>query len=559
MSHANGAHVGDDLRAAALPTLRTRRLERLGSEHFDLLVVGGGITGCGIARDAVLRGLSVALVERGDYASGTSSKSSRLVHGGIRYLEQGQLGLVFESARERAIQQRLNPHLVWPQSFIIPGFAGDRHGLWKMGIGLWLHEVLSLFRSHGGHRRLGAEETARRVPGIRRAGLAGALHYWDCRTDDARLTLANALDAERHGAVTVSYARFDGLIDGPNGALAGARVVDELSGSQIEVRCRHVAYAAGAFTDGLPAAPGGGKLMRTSRGTHIVVPRRRLPVDDVVIMATSDRRMVFAVPHHEVTYVGTTDTDHEPGPQSVVATPDDIAYLLAAIERSFPECALTAADVVATWAGLRPLIRDGAATASGTSREHQRFDDARGLTTIAGGKLTTYRSMAEEVVDAAAARLRRLGRVAGPCRTATLPLDPSLPAVADPVAGPPDPLDAALWRAHGSGMAWVRARMQAEPAEAGPILQGFPWVFAQVSYAVAFEQAERLEDVMVRRLGIFYRGADQGLGVARPVAAHMAALLGRDDAWVDSEVAAYQQAVAASRAAVDAMLRSASR
>ncbi len=538
---------------------RARRFRRLIDEGFDLLVVGGGITGCGIARDAALRGLTVALVERGDYASGTSSKSSRLVHGGIRYLEQLQLGLVFESARERAALQRLNPHLVWPQSFVIPGFEGDRHGLAVMGFGLWLHEALSLFRGHGHHRRVGPDEAARKVPGLRREGLRGALHYWDCRTDDARLTLANALDAERHGAVTLNYTRYDELIMSTDGAVAGAHLADELSGDVLELRCRHIAYAGGAFTDGLPSAPGDGHLLRTTRGTHLVVPRARLPVDDVVIMGAVDGRMVYAIPHAEVTYIGTTDTDHEPTPGPVVATPQDVEYLLTATNRSFPDASLGPADIITTWAGLRPLIRDGAATASRTSREHQRFDDPRGVTTIAGGKLTTFRSMAEEVVDAVAARLRTLGREAGPCRSAALPLDPALPPA--PGAGAPASaaLAAHLWRSHGSGMAWVQARMGAVPAEARPIIPGFPWVFAQVSYAVAFEHATRLADVMIRRLGIFYRVDGQGMKAAPEIAAQMAALLGHDAGWVEAELEDYEAQVRANRAAVESLAAAPSR
>ncbi|MEZ4264749.1 MAG: glycerol-3-phosphate dehydrogenase/oxidase [Myxococcota bacterium] len=557
MTDAPSAQSTDDAYLGFVRSARARRFQRLADEEFDLLVVGGGITGCGVARDAVLRGLKVALVERGDYASGTSSKSSRLVHGGIRYLEQLQLGLVFESARERAVLERLNPHLVWPQSFVIPGFTGDKHRLSVMGLGLWIHEALSLFRSHGRPRRLTPDATSARVPGLRREGLRGALHYWDCRTDDARLTLANAMDAERHGAVTLNYARFEALLQRPDGSVRGARIIDALDGRSVEVRCRHIAYAAGAFTDALPSSPGEGKLLRVTRGTHIVLPRARLPVDDVVIMAAEDRRMVYAIPHFEVTYVGTTDTDHEAAPGPVVATVDDVAYLLAATNRSFPAAEIEPADIITTWAGLRPLIRDGAATASRTSREHQRFDDPRGITTIAGGKLTTYRSMAEEVVDAAASRLRGMGCEAGPCRSALLPLDPALPP-APPGAPDRDPT-AHLWRNHGSGMVWVQERVRRVPTEGRPILPGFPWVFAQVSYAVAFEQATRLADLMIRRLGIFYRAPDQGVAAAPAVAAHMAQALGLDAAWVRAELADYEAQVRANRAAVEALAETASR
>ncbi|MCB9728941.1 MAG: glycerol-3-phosphate dehydrogenase/oxidase [Deltaproteobacteria bacterium] len=534
---------------------RARRWARVGEEVFDLLVVGGGVTGCGVARDAALRGLSVALVEAGDYASGTSSKSSKLVHGGLRYLEQGQIGLVMESARERAIQTRLNPHLVWPQSFVVPGFRGDPHRLGVMALGLWIHEAVSLFRGYGERQRLGPEAAWRRVPGLRRDGLRGALRYWDCRTDDARLTLANALDAERHGALTLNYTRFDAPSFGSDGAVCGAQVRDLLTGRDAELRCRHIAYAAGPYTDALPEAPGGGALLRTSRGSHLVVPRARLPVDDVVVVATEDRRMVFAVPWEEVTYIGTTDTDHDSPAGPVAATADDIAYLLAATNGSFPDARLGPADVLTTWAGLRPLIRDGAATAARTSREHQRFDDPRGITSIAGGKLTTYRSMAEEVVDAACARLRRLGARPGPCRTARVPLDPDLPPAPEPSGG----RALHLWRAHGGGMRWIQQRMQEAAEQARPLVEGYPWVPAEVDYATAREQAMRLQDVMVRRLGLFYRVPDQGLAVAAAVATRMAALLGRDAAWVDAELDDYASLVAANTQPIRELAARASR
>ena len=527
---------------------RAARLERLATDSFDLLVVGGGVTGAGIARDAVQRGLSVALVERADFASGTSSKSSKLVHGGLRYLENFEFGLVFEGTRERAYQRRLNPHLVWPLAFVFPVYASDPNGLFKVNLGLWLYDLLSIFRGYRLHKRLSAAATRELVQGLRADELRGSVHYYDCRTDDARLALANALAAQRDGAVSVNYVEFVApLCD--DGRVEAATVRDVLTGREIEVRCRHVAYAAGPWTDQLPEAPGAGELLRPTKGVHIVVGRERLPVDHAVVMsAVADGRVVFAIPFATCTFIGTTDTDYQRELEAVRATAEDVAYLLDTTNRYFPEAGLVATDVRSTWAGLRPLIRSDAETAYKTSREHELFHDERGITTIAGGKLTTYRSMAAEVVDAAIQDLRPrgLGELAR-CRTHKVPLDPDLPPVEDPVRGPADPLDNALWRCHGSGAAWVRARMESHPAEAEALSPTLPHVLAQVSRAVLFEQAERLEDVLVRRLPLFYLAPDQGERAAEPVARHMAALLQRPAAWVESEIADYREVVEQSR------------
>ncbi len=539
-----GAMIPVPERARAEGASRDDRLARLEAETFDVLVVGGGITGAGVARDAALRGLSVALVERSDYGSGTSSKSSKLVHGGLRYLENLELGLVFEATRERYRLRRLNPNLVWPLPFVFPVYRTDRHSLFKIDIGLWLYDLLSLFRSWRLHRRMGRDRTRALVPGLATEGLTGSVHYYDCHTDDARLTLANVLDAERNGATCLNHVGFQAAIL-EDGKVVGARVVDALTGLERSVRCRHIVYAGGPWTDALDQAPGEGRLLRRTKGVHIVVSRTRLPLEAAVVMtAVTDGRVVFAIPFENTTYIGTTDTDYDGDLDAVRATSDDVDYLLTTANRYFPQASLTAADVRSTWAGLRPLIRSDAESAYKTSREHQRYDDERGITTIAGGKLTTYRSMAAEVVDAAVRRLRRVAGVrAGRCRTHRLPLDPGLPRVADIVRGLPDPLDNALWRLHGSAAGWIRARMASHPDEAATLTAELPYVLAQVSWCVLGEQAARLDDVLVRRLHVFYRAPDQGLACAPLVARHMADLLGRDAAWVEAEVARYADLV----------------
>ncbi len=532
---------------------RAWRLAALAGTSYDLLVVGGGVTGAGIARDAALRGLKTALVDRKDWGWGTSSRSSKLVHGGLRYLENFELGLVFEATRERAILRRLHPHLVWPLPFVFPVFEGDRNPLWKVNLGLWLYDLLSLLRGYRLHARWSARRTSAEVPDLRREGLTGALHYFDCRTDDARLALANALDAERHGATAASYVSYEGPVFEGAGEeeerMRGARVRCELSGEELELSCRHVVYAGGPWTDALPEAPGGGHLLRPTKGVHIVVDHARLPVPAAIVLsAMEDGRVVFAIPHEDATYIGTTDTDFDGDIDGAHASSDDVAYLLETTNHFFPEVGLGPEDVRTTWAGIRPLIRSDAESAYRTSREHQIYRDPRGLTTIAGGKLTTFRSMAEEVVDVVADALAGEGGIEiGRCRTARLALDPGVREVADPVLGPEDPFERCLWRHHGSGAARVRARLESEPAEGARLDPALPYVLAQVTEAVVHEHALCLEDVLVRRLHVWHRAADQGLGCADLVARHMAALLEKDEGWVGEEVGAYRRAAERAR------------
>jgi glycerol-3-phosphate dehydrogenase len=539
-----------DLTAASPNERRRASVARVMASGVDLVVVGGGITGAGIARDAALRGLSVAIVEKSDWGAGTSSRSSKLVHGGLRYLENYQFGLVMESTRERYRQSRLNPHLVWPIPFLMPVYAGARHGLFKLNIGLWLYDLLALFRSHRVHKRLRPEAALEAAPGLRSEGLRGALHYFDCRTDDARLTLANVLDAERHGAAALSYTRYLGPRFDDAGRVAGAAFGDELDGTRWEVACRHIVYATGHWSDHTPGAPGDGRLIRPTKGVHVVVARERVPIDAAVTLsAVRDGRVMFAIPSEDTTYFGTTDTDYNGDLDDIRATADDVAYILETANYYFPEAGLTTADVKATWAGLRPLIRDDADSAYKTSREHEIFPDPRGITTIAGGKLTTYRAMAAELLRHVVRDLERHHGVrAKRCRTHKVSLDPGVRAPADKIRGPEHPLERALFRLHGSGAAWIRERMKTHPAEAAPITPDLPLVLAQVSWNVLVEHALRLEDVLQRRLPIFYQAEDQGLGCARAVAAHMATLLGRDDAWVEREARAWATVVGGSRA-----------
>lgn len=551
---------------------RKEMWERLGGS-VDLLVIGGGINGAGIARDAARRGLSVAVVEMGDLATGTSSRSSKLVHGGLRYLEQLEFSLVFEAVSERRILLDIAPHLVDPLGFVFPVYRGDRRSLRTIGAGMVLYEGLSLFRSPKRHRKLSPAQLADEVPPLRQDGLTGAQLYYDCSTDDARLTLETALDAVHVGAVVVTYAKASELRRDDDGRITGVVIQDVLSGETKEVQAGAVVNATGPWTDLTLRALGSGgdkPLLRTTKGIHFVISQAKLPLPHAVVcFHPDDGRILFAIPWGDATYVGTTDTDFEGDPADCWADRDDVDYLLACLAHYFPEHPLTDEDVQCTWAGLRPLMRPVAKNEeevdeSAVSREHQVVVAQDGMITIAGGKLTTYRLMSKEVVDTAVKLLKMSGtltrKLADP-RTDEEPLpgavnwpeDDNHAAVAarieDVGGGRVDDRTARLLAdTYGMRGADVARLTRREPGLARPLVQGRPEIEAQVVWAVHNELAATVSDVMVRRTQLYYRAADQGLKAARAVGEIMGRLLDWDAAEVERQVAAYADEVGRSRA-----------
>jgi glycerol-3-phosphate dehydrogenase len=547
---------------------------------YDVLVIGGGITGAGAARDAAMRGLSTLLVEAEDLASGTSSRSSKLVHGGLRYLEQGEFHLVFEAVSERRVLMDIAPHLVTPAPFLFPTYKGGRVGFLKLDVGMWLYDGLSLFRSPRLHRALSPRQVALEEPGLLQEGLTGAPLYYDCATDDARLTLENALDARRLGAEVRTYTRVVGLLHDAGGRISGARLCDVLTGAETEVRARVVINATGPWTDrvrgladagsdkgGAPPPRARPKLLRPTRGVHLVVDAARLsPHNTLVCFHPRDGRLLFVLPWGDRSYVGTTDTDDAGDPSDVHATADDVSYLLEAANYYFPGAALAPADVISTWAGLRPLL-SGEGSESTVSREHEILVDPDGLITIAGGKLTTFRKMAQQVVDQAVALLRVTGATesltrVGPASTATTPLPGGAgwPEAADDehaamtarilaAGGDAMTLETARLFAstYGTRGVGVAERMARDPSAAEALVPGRPERRVQVDVAVEEEFAQRVGDVLVRRTQLHYRDHDQGLGCAEAVAARMGARLGWDAVRVAAEVAHYRAEVALSR------------
>jgi glycerol-3-phosphate dehydrogenase len=534
---------------------RADTFTRLASEPFDLLIVGGGVTGAGIARDATLRGLKVALVEKTDFGSGTSSKSSKLVHGGLRYLEHAQFRLVFEGTNERALQMRVAPHLVRPLEFLMPVYRKDRPGLFVLDVGLWIYDGLSKFSSPRLHRTVRAGRIVKLEPTLKRDQLEGGLLYYDCMTDDARLTLENILDAQAQNAAIVNYARVVRLLkDGER--VIGAAIADQLTpgAPTVAVRARVVINATGPWCDDVRRLADDKPILSTSKGVHLVLDAARLPVHHAVVMKEK-RRVVFVIPWGDRSVIGTTDTFYEGRPEDVHADADDVRYLLEVANGYFPDAKLTPDDVLATWAGLRPLVKPDSdvATASDVSREHHILVRP-GLVTIAGGKLTTYRRMAAEVVERAG---EQLGQIA-PCATEERPLGgavgidgyPGVTALADSLAAE-GVVDGAvakhLAHTYGARARSVVARIAAEPALGARLEPELPYVLAQVDVAVDEELGRTVEDLLGRRIPLLLRARDQGLGAAPRVAARMAARLGWSDADSASSVEHYRGVVERTR------------
>ena len=489
-----------------LPT-RASRFEALAESPPDVLVVGGGITGAGIALDLALRGVRVALVERDDWASATSSASSRLIHGGLRYLEHGELGLVRESCLERGLLLRNAAGWVWPETFTFPVHRGAAVGRLKLVAGLVLYTLVSIPRVLGLPRILSRRAVEARVPGIASEGLRGGGAYLDGATDDARLTLATVATAIEAGAVALSRVEALGIEDGS--AAAEVRLADRLRGSELSVRARAVVLAGGPFTDDLRRrAALGGRWVQPTRGTHLIVPRERLPTDGAVIFPSAvDGRVMFLIPWPRYTVVGTTDLDASPDGE-VRATRGEVGYLLDSANALAPDAGLTEDDVVSTWAGLRPLLAADESSPSARSRE-ERIERANHVYTIAGGKLTAYRSMAEtlcaRITEDLGIGLR--GRVSPTRRQAlrgALPAPAPRPAwSALGAAAAPDATLRQAWSRRYAALASEVEELCGRAPEGRRALDP-ETLLGEVDWAVRYEDCLGLEDFLLRRTDLGY-------------------------------------------------------
>jgi glycerol-3-phosphate dehydrogenase len=536
---------------------RAAALDQLGAETFDVLVIGGGITGAGVALDAASRGLRTALVERDDFASGTSSKSSKLVHGGLRYLQNGDVRLVYEALRERQRLRRNAPHLVRLLPFLIPIFSKD--GLINpkvaraLGSAMWMYDLTGGARIGKLHKRLKKGQAVAHMPTLPEERLAAAYLYYDAAADDARLTLTilrtAALD---HGAVVANHTPVVELLH-EGGRATGAVV--EADGRRIEVRARAIVNATGVWSDDVRALDEGGHhpdSIRPAKGIHITVPWAKVRNDiAVVVPVPKDKRSVFVVPWlptddggFELTYVGTTDTDYEGSLDDPQCTADDVAYLLKAINLSVRE-PLTEADVVGTWAGLRPLVK--AASSGRTadlSRRHKVVRSDSGVITVNGGKLTTYREMAEDTVDELVRHLDGAPRAARRCRTARLRLHGAARADAKATG-----LTRHLADRYGSEASALHALIAESPGLGEPLVPGLPYVKAEVVYAVRHEMATTVDDVLARRTRARLQARDASAGAAEAVGDLLAAELGWNGEETARQVASYLALVAAEREA----------
>ena len=548
---------------------RSAALARMASDSFDVLVIGAGVTGCGVALDAAARGLRTALVDAGDLASGTSSKSSKMVHGGLRYLSQREYRLVAEALTERHRLLVNAPHLVRPLPFLIPLFAqgGSRarlKGLAKAySSALWLYDLAGGLRIGRRHRRVSAGGALAHLPSLRADRLVDAFLYWDAQADDARLTLALARSAADHGASVATYAPVRELVEA-EGRIRGARL-----GDGTVVRAAAVVNAGGVWSEQVAAlspTPTGHVRLRPAKGVHVTVPAHRLPCDYATVLPVpGDRRSVFVVPWDAAgadgpdgpgrfTYIGTTDTDYDGPLDDPRVSAADVEYLLSAVN-AWTTAGLAPADVTGSWAGLRPLVDDGDPDEATTdlSRTHRVETSPQGLVTVTGGKLTTYRAMAADTVDAVH---HLLGRRLTYCPTRRLAIWGSEgsaalaePGVAARLGTTPAVLAHLAGRYGGEARA-VLAMVQADPALGEALVEGLPYLRAEAVYAARYEMVHTLEDLLYRRTraGILHR--DATAAAADDAAALVGAELGWSEERRAAEAATVRAAVATERSAM---------
>jgi glycerol-3-phosphate dehydrogenase len=481
---------------------RDLALRQLKSTRFDVLVIGGGITGCGIALDAASRGLKVGLIERDDFASGTSSKSSKLIHGGLRYLRNLQFKVTLEASREKARLKKMAPHLVEDLPFLLPLWTRAARPM--IASGLWIYDAAAGFPKGLIHRHLSRAETLATLPGLQDDGLRGGFLYYDARADDCRLVLHVARKAASLGAVLVNRLAATGFLR-HKGKIAGVRT------PLFDIAADRVVNATGVWCDEVRAVDDPVRVpsVRPSKGVHLIVPARRLGITTAAMLPSTDGRIVFLIPEGAHAIIGTTDTDYHGPLESPKAENSDIEYLLGVVNHNLPKVRLTRADIQSSYAGLRPLLLDGADVPSKASREHHLFESRSGLITLTGGKLTTWRLMAKQLVD-------ELTRAR--CRTHKLDLF---------ATDARDPLS----RRYGT--------LASEIEDRKPLIDGLTYTWGEVDHAARREMARSLSDVLCRRLRVALYAEDRGAAVAPAAAERLAPLLGWDKAQIRRQVDAY--------------------
>ncbi|MFX3647093.1 MAG: glycerol-3-phosphate dehydrogenase/oxidase [Paenibacillus sp.] len=530
---------------------RTEYLRSMANAHFDVLIIGGGITGAGIALDAASRGLKTALVEMQDFAAGTSSRSTKLVHGGLRYLKQYEVKMVAEVGRERAVVYENGPHVTTPEPMLLPIYTGGTFGRFSTSIGLMVYDRLAGVKRSERRQMLNAGAVSDREPLLRKQGLLGGGLYVEYRTDDARLTIEVMKEAVKRGAQSVNYVKAKGFLK-ENGKITGIQAVDQIDGQTYTLKASKVINASGPWVDGLRELDGSrqGKTLQMTKGIHLVFDGERFPLRQAVYFDTPDGRMVFAVPRDGKTYVGTTDTVYQDDPAHPQISDSDRDYVIDAVNGMFPDVHIGSEDVESGWAGVRPLIHEEGKNPSEISRKDEVWVSDSNLITVAGGKLTGYRKMAEMVVDLVARQMEQeSGHSIGPCVTKKLLISGgdvggsagfvsyAERKIKDGVAlGLTRPAAERLVRTYGSNVKALYERMPDPRTKAE--LHGMPQeLLLMLSYAIDEEMAVTPSDFLVRRTGDLFFRIDE---VRRYKAAVISYMAGRLD-WSEEQLIKHTQ------------------
>ncbi|UCG86245.1 MAG: glycerol-3-phosphate dehydrogenase/oxidase [Gemmatimonadota bacterium] len=531
---------------------RSANLGSMATEPVDLLVIGAGITGAAVARDAAMRRIRTAILDKGDFGSGASSRSSRMLHGGLQYLEHGHLRWVFKASGERRILLRIAPHLVWPCRFVFPLHEGGRIGWHRLVAGLWIYDALAAFSKAEHHRILGKRAMRRAEPRLKSRGLKGGASYYDAQCDDARLTLATVRSAHKHGALAANYVQVERL-EIADGQVRGARVTDLVTGMSHTIHAHVVVNATGPWAKGIRDQVGGGPSLQSMKSVYIAVARQRMGNQGALtITSPVDGRIIFILPWGNLSYVGPVHSISQTPPDEAYASSADVVYLLRSANALFPDARLTPEDVVATWTGLHPALAPTRPQDPGSApREHLVFESPTGLISMIGGEFATHRTQAAEVVDVVAERLHELdGRSLA--HTAVTHLEP-LPG------GEARDLDVLieeaerdgasrqtaehLVQAYGSETPAVVRLAQADPRLADPIAPNHPAIRAELVHAMRREMALTLGDLLIRRTHLFYETPDHAESEIQSIAEIAAAEMAWDAQRYNAELAAYANEV----------------
>jgi len=525
-----------------MKTNRNLLKKQLKENKFDVLVIGGGITGAGIALDASMRGMQTALVEMQDFSSGTSSRSTKLVHGGLRYLKQFEVKMVAEVGKERAVVYENGPHVTTPEWMLLPFHAGGTFGKFTTSIGLRVYDFLAGVKKKERRKMFSKEQTLAYEPLVKQEGLKGGGYYVEYRTDDSRLTIEVMKEAMDKGATALNYTKVEKLLYNKEGKINGVSVIDVLTGENYSVFADVVVNAAGPWVDSIREKDGSkrGKTLQLTKGVHLVLDQSVFPLKQAIYFDTPDGRMVFAIPRDGKAYVGTTDTFYKEDPVNPAMTVKDRTYILNAINYMFPSVNVTESDVESSWAGVRPLILEDGKDPSEISRKDEIWESESGLVTIAGGKLTGYRKMAETVVDLVSKKFAESGKTFRECETKHLPVSGGKVGGSSNfdsyIAGiVPDGINSGLTRDDAQAIARmygsnapvvyqiVKEQISAAQNFKMPVL-----LWAKVHYAMEHELAMTPVDVLLRRTGLLLFGIGEAVQYKNEVLAYMASYYGWD-------------------------------